>query len=493
VQAQWREPSLYRSKFAPYLAQHPEAWAARTLWQGDHAQLDLMVAHPTTGKPVRPWLTAWLDWRTRRITGWCLSLNPDSSTILAALRHGLLHQREANMGGPDAVWIDNGKDYDSYTFKGQTKAERQQVQKQVEQFRFDKTKTEGIFNLLGIEPHFSIPHNPNGKSRIERWFGTLHEQFDKSFRTYCGSNHADRPESLESILKKSGQLPSFEHVRQRLAEFIAGYNASADHQREDMLGWSPDAAIQAWAPNRRAYASTEALDHCLQVWHQPKTVGKNGVTIQVGGASIGYGYTDAALRPYKGRRDAKVRIAYDPWDLSSVRVYDESWRFITEAKANPTGGGQSAVTKQQVAKAQRERSRYRTKRKEVAQNAHHEYLSTFEIAGQESASQANQSANDTPLKIVQTPLDQASQDHQRQQQADARVEAREPINLADFQEEDDPVEGLCQLWRNRHDGEDDEELGPIDLSQYPIDGQAGENDEDDGHLLDELGQEGGAA
>jgi transposase InsO family protein len=507
VQAQWREPARYRSKYAPYIEQDAEAYPARTVWIGDHAQLDFMVAHPSTGKPVRPWLTAWMDWRTRRIVGWCMSLNPDSSTILAALRHGLLHQREANMGGPDAVWLDNGKDYDAYCFHGQTKAERQAAKKTVEQFRLDQTKAEGIFGLLNIEPHFSIPHNPNGKGRLERWFGTLHGQFDKTFRTYCGSYHGDRPENLNDILKDSRNLPAFDHARDRLSEYIAGYNAWAEHDRKDMLGWSPDAAIQAWAPDKRVFASEDALAHCLQVWGPLKVVRKNGVSIQVGGATITYGYTNHALRMYKGRRDQKVKVAYDPWDLSAVRVYDEDGRFITEAKANRTGGGFSQLTKQQVAKAHHERSQYRTKRREVAQNAHHEYLSTFEIAQQSAVREANQQADDPPLKPVHTPLDQAADDHQRQRQVEAEGEHREPISLADFAGDmpdfgddhtGDQSSAMDQFrdLADRHRPDDDEDLDPIDLSQYPIGGADTASDEDqgdDGHVLDSLNQEGGVA
>ena len=42
--------------------------------------------------------------------------SPNSTTILAALRHGLKDER--NFGGPRAVWIDNGKDYDAWLFHG---------------------------------------------------------------------------------------------------------------------------------------------------------------------------------------------------------------------------------------------------------------------------------------------------------------------------------------------------------------------------------------
>src|SRR5690606_657111 len=98
-------------------------------WVGDHAQLDLVCRFGV--KLIRPWITIWQDWRTRRVVGWCLSESPDSTTLLAALRMGLL--APANFGGPDLVWIDNGKDYDSYTLHGRTKKERQQL-------RFNKVR-----------------------------------------------------------------------------------------------------------------------------------------------------------------------------------------------------------------------------------------------------------------------------------------------------------------------------------------------------------------
>ena len=117
TQIQHREPATYRQQLEPYIQQDPEAWKAGDCWVGDHKQLDMWCMYGE--KLVSPWLTAWMDWRTRRAAGWVLSDNPNSSTILAALRHGILDPR--NLGGPFAVWIDNGRDYDAWVFHGQTK------------------------------------------------------------------------------------------------------------------------------------------------------------------------------------------------------------------------------------------------------------------------------------------------------------------------------------------------------------------------------------
>jgi len=483
LQAQFRDPTLYRSAYKPRIEQHPEAYPARTCWLGDHCICDFFVRHPTTGKPARPWLTAWMDWRTRRITGWCMTLSPDSSTILAALRHALLHQRDENMGGPDRVIIDNGADWAGYTFAGMTKAERRRVQRTVEGFRLDETNAEGIFKLLGITAHFCEPYRPDGKSRVERWFGTLHDQFDRSMPTYCGSYHGDRPETLQKSLKTS--LPDFEHVRQRLADFIDGYNASRDHHKPDMRGLSPDEALALWAPDKRAYASTVGLDHCLQIWAQPQTVSKQGVSIQVGGRSLSYGYVEPKLRPYKGRTKAKVRIAYDPSDLRTVRVYDEKWRFICEPELNDVGGGDEAITKGDVARAHRKISQYRAKRREVAAQAHHEYLSSHELVAQEASQQAatdRQKPADPPLKPIRTPLDGAAADDAAGRKAASAARQREPIALTSGE--------VAPVSDSELTDESDEELAPVNLSDLSL-GEPSEGGGEDGNLLDELEEKGG--
>src|SRR5262249_3221483 len=115
-----RRPKIYSQQLSPYHQQDPEAYAAGEVWIGDHKQLDLWCL---SGKTiVRPWLTVWKDWRTRLVTGWVLSDQPNSSTIMAALRRGLMDDR--NLGGPDLVKIDNGRDYSARVFHGRSKQER---------------------------------------------------------------------------------------------------------------------------------------------------------------------------------------------------------------------------------------------------------------------------------------------------------------------------------------------------------------------------------
>jgi len=484
-QAQFREPEAYRSKFRPYIPQDPEAFFAGERWDGDHAVLDLWCRFD--GKVIRPWITAWMDWRTRKVVGWCLSDKPNTSTILAALRIALTD--ESNFGGPDLVWIDNGKDYDSYSLQGQTKKERQKVRRQVNRFRLDESKAGGVFSQLGIDVHFSIPRNPNGKARIERWFGTLHDRLDKSFPTYAGRSPDTRPEGLKTKLKDGRNIPDFEHVHARLADFIRGYNASTEHQRKDMVGWSSDQALAEWCPRRKRLANPAAVDLILQHWHQPVRVGKNGVTIKPFGKAISYGQHEPALRRLKGTGQ-RVRVSYDPADVTTVRVYTEAGDFVCAATANAVGYGvRGKVSGQQVKDAIKAQRQHKAKRREIAREASYEYLTTFEIAQREAAEDGPPPpTDDAPLQLIQTPLDRASEQVERAElKKAAGAESASPgFDLADLIGRMSPVERLTQARRD----EDDDALT---LGGWSLGGDATQPDEDtDGlNFLESIAAEGG--
>lgn len=177
---------MYACKYAPYIKQDIERFEAGKSWVGDHAQHDVWCW--CGNLLVRLWLTSWLDWRTDKLTGWMLSPEPNSATILAAFGHGI--RDKSNMGGPADAIIDNGKHYDGYTWDGQTKQQR--LRRFVNAGDGDESTFNGLFGLLNIEPHYTTPYNPAGKAPQERFYRTVHEQFDKTFPTYCGSTPQDR-------------------------------------------------------------------------------------------------------------------------------------------------------------------------------------------------------------------------------------------------------------------------------------------------------------
>jgi putative transposase len=75
-------------------------------------------------------------------------------------------------GPPDAVKIDNGKNYDSEMWTGTTKKKRKALKKGY----LDEKRIAGLYGKLGINVSFAIPYNAKAKP-IERFFATLDDQF----------------------------------------------------------------------------------------------------------------------------------------------------------------------------------------------------------------------------------------------------------------------------------------------------------------------------
>lgn len=437
-QIRHRNPATYRRHLSPFIQQHAESWGAGELWIGDHKQLDVICRWKQS--KVRPWLTAWMDWRTRKVCGYVLSANPDSSTIMAALAHGL--RDKSNNGGPGAVWIDNGRDYSAWMFHGQTKAQRRAKI----DVRIDEPLAAGIFGWLQIEPHFALAYNPNGKARLERWFRTL-ESFCKTFDTYTGHSVDVKPERLAEILEDESLIPSFEHVQERIVAHIAGNNLRADHDIDDLCEasgerLSPDEAMRRWCHTRRVMADPSVLNLLLPQWSRPTFVTRNGVSLTVGTRTLHYGAFAPELASFKAMRKSErraVRIASDPHDYSAVDVYDDRLTFI--ARVNMNGVGGAKVDRHDVGQMNREKQRYNRARRDLGRDGIRSLLTNEEHAAL-AAAESEQTTRkpppvEAPMKIVRTPLDGQSKQIERaamrravgaeQMSADAEVESTDAM------------------------------------------------------------------
>ena len=418
-----RQPGKWRKQMQPTIDQNPEAWAAGQCIVGDHAQCDFLC---WAGRSlVRAWATIWLCWRTRRVCG-VLSLAPNSSTILAALRAYILD--EGNPGPPRVAWVDGGRDYDAWTFTAQTKQQRLRKLS----IEYDEVQFKGLFGLLDIEPHTSLAYNPNGKSRCEAWFRQMHSNFDRSFTSYVGNSPEARPESLKAVLDSPALAPTFAEAAEEFQRYLKASNARRDHQIEDlcdprgMIPLSPDEAMQQWAPSRRVLADPAALDLLLQIWHRPVKLTRRGVVIAPFGQRLAYGGMDPALshlKALKAKDRPTVRVSYDPADLSRVRVYSEQFRFITEARLNETGGG-SKISQEQLKELMKRKRQYAKAIKTVESNRELEYLTAAEVLtlsqpDPATAPKPRQSSIDQSLTVVETPLDGQAKDLQRDQMRQA--------------------------------------------------------------------------
>jgi putative transposase len=90
-----------------YLRWEPVCRNAR--WEADHKELPVLVTPPRGRRPVKPWVTAFLDCYSRLIMGWAVSLRPDSGTVLAAMRRALVVDPERGpFGGVPRVLVPDG-------------------------------------------------------------------------------------------------------------------------------------------------------------------------------------------------------------------------------------------------------------------------------------------------------------------------------------------------------------------------------------------------
>lgn len=292
----------YESQCAPYIQKDIDSVMPGQIWVGDHHQFNCWVRH--RNKWIRPWLTMWMDMRTRKMVGWDVNANPNQVTILQAMRHGI------ESDGPcEIAKIDNGKDYDSQMWTGKTKRQRRL------KVEVDEEMVAGIYGMLGIAASFSIAYHPQSKS-VERLFDTVDMQFTKTIDTYCGKDSARKPEDLEGKLKsdwfvqyKSMTLDEFAELFERYAEV---YN-NAGHTGDGMNGDSPN-QVMARRVGRR-YVDSDVLDMLLCVWSGKLKVGKNGVRFR----NMLYGQYEPELLCNFGKY---VRVAYNPDDLRTVSVHD---------------------------------------------------------------------------------------------------------------------------------------------------------------------------
>lgn len=459
IQVRHRDPKRWRSQFAPYHEQDPERFAAGECWAADHRPLDLLCR---IGKRMfRPYITVWQDWRTRKIVGWDMCETPNSTTILAAFRTAILDP--SNMGGPAVIWIDNGKDFDAWTFHGQTKQQRRKRGK----VEFDEPVYEGLFGRMDIEAHWAIPRGPQGKPRVERVFATVAGRFDISFGTYTSKDTVRKPEQLKDVVKNLRNVPTLEHVRERFGEWVKGYNAKSDHSIDDMVDadgqrLSPNEAMARWCPVLRRMADPGALDLLLKIHHKPVNVGRNGVRIMIAGKAIRYGQYEQALGRFKGT-GKKVHVSYDPNDIRTVLIYDEQWQFICEASMNSTGGRHNdPISQADASTLHRRKAAHNRRVNEMRKNRDLEYITDEELMAREAEKRrpTEPTADPVNLKIVRTPVDGQSEAIQRETHRKA-------------------------AGAETYQFDDDDDLGSIG-SLAKLGGMAGsdDGDDDDDELLD---------
>ena len=246
------------------------------IWQADHTELDILIVG-ADGKPDRPWLTTVMDDYSRAICGYTVFTGAPSSLQTAlALRQAIWRKSDpswAMCGIPDILHVDHGSDFTSH--------------------HLERTAI-----ALHIRIIHSIVGRPQGRGKIERFFGTINTEVLATLPGHLGPGSRKPEPTLD--------LPALDRT---IGDFIGPYNERTHSE----LGISPRDAWVAdgWLP--RMPDSLEELDGLLLTVPKHRTVQRDGIHFQ------GQRYLAPTLASFVGRT---ITIRYDPRDLSEIRVFD---------------------------------------------------------------------------------------------------------------------------------------------------------------------------
>jgi len=432
--------AAYEARCAPYIQCDPDSVEPGQVWIGDHHQFNCWIRY--RGQWVRPWVTAWQDMRSRALVGWEISVSPNQTTIMTAMRRAI-----KKYGPPETVKIDNGRDYDSEMWTGTTKQRRRAA---IKKGYLDEFAVAGIYAMMDVTISFAIPYHPQSKP-IERLFDTVDKQFTKTFDTYCGKDVNRRPEDVFDLLKTDSAVScahTAESFSELFGEYAEAYNASS-HSGNGMEGLSPN-EVMAQRHSRRALAEG-VLDLLMRSWSGELTIGKNGVRYK----SIYYGQYDPELLSRQGK---KVRVSCDPDDMRTVQVYDAvTWRLITIAEQNELVQWGGAVSDEDLRQAMREKSRSLKFIKGFVDNSRVAAtdLTTLAIKAKRAAAKADGADARKTARIirpVRTPLDGQVRETKRKEtvrrlKKAAGAEGTEPLIDIDYSllKSSNPYKGMKLL------------------------------------------------
>ena len=267
-------PASYRDQYE--LVPRRRADHPNSTWQADHTQLDILI-DGVDGKPDRPWLTVIMDDHARAICGYTVfSGAPSAMNTSLALRQAIWRKADpgwAMCGIPDVLHVDHGSDFTSHHLQ-----------------------------RTAIDLHIRIIHStvgrPQGRGKIERFFGTINTELLPTLPGHLAPGARTPIPGLD--------LTALDRA---IGNFIDVYNDRPHRE----LGISPRTAwiADGWLP--RMPDSLAQLDNLLLTVPKSRIVQRDGIHFQ------GQRYLAPTLAPFVGR---PVTIRYDPRDISEIRVYD---------------------------------------------------------------------------------------------------------------------------------------------------------------------------
>ena len=274
----------YKQRFD--LLHRREAQAPNEIWQADHCLLDILLVRDGQA-PAKPWLTVVMDDYSRAVAGYFLTFDaPSALNTSLALRQAIWRKDEPRWhvcGIPQILYTDCGSDFTS---------------QHIEQVSLD----------LKIRLMNSMPGQPRGRGRIERFFKTVRQMLLCELPGYAPPKSPVRghPELTLSDLDT------------RFRAFV--FDVYHDHPHSETTV-PPQERWEAGGFLPQMPDSFEQLDLLLLTVPKPRKIHRDGIRF------MGQRYMDPTLAAYVGE---SVVLRYDPRDVAEVRVFYQD-RFLCRA------------------------------------------------------------------------------------------------------------------------------------------------------------------
>lgn len=289
----------------PYIDVDYSRMYSNEQWVADHHVFDVLV-EDDRGRIFRPWLSAWLDRRSRYITGYEVnSCEPNSDIVISSFAKACI-----KCGIPDGVLLDNGKDFKAYDL-------------------FNNHNAMSVASQMGIKVTNAIVKNAKAKP-IERYFRTVEEKYFAALPCYIAGKPHLRPEKMNMTNKKlklKGLCMKYEKFLEIAGLVISEMN-NTPHSGKGMDGKTPyEIYTSHFTKPVRVVRNEDVLNLLLQRTSRPVKVGRNGVRV----SAIGLYYYNDRLAEWFGK---EVFVRYNSDDISKVYIYSTDDRFICTAANN---------------------------------------------------------------------------------------------------------------------------------------------------------------
>ncbi|WP_192355559.1 Mu transposase C-terminal domain-containing protein [Mesorhizobium mediterraneum] len=285
-----------RERFEPVVQEY-RADHALHIVQIDHTLVDLFIVDAVHRRPhQRPWLTLAIDIASRMVTGFYLTLeSPSSASVALCVQHMVMPKEpwlEARdikaawpvFGLPDVIHVDNGREFHGKALARGT-AEH------------------------GIALEYRPVARPHYGGHIERLIGTM-----------MGAVHL-LPGTTSSNIAARGSYDPQKHAAMTLDELegwlalqiVGRYHADIHSSLHlpPITMWNDVVAARP-EPLRLPHDADRFLQDFLPF--EERSIRRDGVHL------FGLRYWDDVLSPWAGRFPRRMRVRYDPRDLSCVFV-----------------------------------------------------------------------------------------------------------------------------------------------------------------------------